>query len=110
MFKFYNIAEMQGETESDTKNISDGKETTENVNDIRSEKELASFEDPLNMHRTASNETTLVSEIRNIIDEENVIIAPGQGKTPVSILSDEFREEKAFLHLLPKGKFGFNAP
>ena len=46
--------------------------------------------DPLNMHRTASHETTLVSEIPNIINEGDVIIAPGQGKKPVSILNDEY--------------------
>ena len=67
----------------------------ENVNDNESETEFASVEDPLNMHRTASSETTLVSEIPNIIDEENVIIAPAQGKTPVSILSVKFCEEQA---------------
>ena len=33
----------------------------------------------LNMHRTISKGTTLISEIPNIIKEENVIIAPGQG-------------------------------
>ena len=49
-------------------------------------------------------------EIPNVIDEENVIIAPGQGKTPVSNLSDKFCEEEAFPHLPPIGKFGFNAP
>ena len=38
------------------------------------------------MHRTASNETTLVSEIPNITNEENVIIA--------SVLSDEFCEKQ----------------
>lgn len=32
----------------------------------------------LNMHRTISKGTTLISEIPNIIKEENVIIAPGQ--------------------------------
>ena len=42
------------------------------------------------MHRTASHETTLVSEIPNIINEGDVIIAPGQGKKPVSILNDEY--------------------
>ena len=61
---------------------------TENVNYIRSETEFASVEDPPNMYRTALNETTLASEIPNIINEENVIIAPGQGKIPVSILRD----------------------
>ena len=62
------------------------------------------------MYRTASNETTLVSEIPIIINEENVIIAPGQRKTPVLILKDEFYEEPAFPDLLPKGKFGYNVP
>ena len=41
------------------------------------------------MHRTATNETNLISEIPNIINEENVIIIPDQGKTPVSILGNE---------------------
>ena len=49
-------------------------------------------------------------EISNIINEENVIIAPKQGKTPVSVLRDEFCEEQAFPHLLPKGKSGYNVP
>ena len=44
------------------------------------------------MHRTASNEVALVLEIPYIINGKNVIIAPGQGKKPVSILSDEFCE------------------
>ena len=108
MFKFSDIVEIPGETESVTeKNVSDGEEMTENINYNRSETEFTSVEDPLNMYRTASNETTLVSEIPNIINDENVIIAPAQGKTPVSILKDEFCEEQAFPHLLPKGKFGY---
>lgn len=61
------------------------------------------------MHRTVSNKTTLVSELFNIFNEENVIIASGQGKTLVSILSDESCEEQAFPRLPPKGKFGYNA-
>ena len=80
MFKFSDIAEIQGQSECVTeKNVSDRKESTENIND-RSETEFASVEDPLNMHRIASNETTLVSDIPNIINDENVIIALGQGK------------------------------
>ena len=47
---------------------------------IDPETEYASVEDPLSMHRTASNETTLISEFPNITNEKNVIIAPGQGK------------------------------
>ena len=30
------------------------------------------------MHKTGSNKTALVSEISNVINDENVIIAPGQ--------------------------------
>ena len=39
-----------------------------------------SIEDSLSMHRTGSNETALVSDILRIINDENVIIAPGKGK------------------------------
>ena len=76
-------------------NISDGKEKAENIND-RSETDITSVEGPLHMYETESNPTTLVSEISNIINEENVIIAPGQRRKPVSILHDEFCEEQAF--------------
>ena len=34
----------------------------------------------------------------------------GKEKNPVSILSDEFCEEQALPHLLPKGKFGCKVP
>ena len=90
MFKISDIVEIQGQSKCVTeKNVSDGEEMTENIN-YRSETEFTSIEDPLNMHRTALNETTLVSEIPNMINNENVIIVPGQGKKQVSILSDEF--------------------
>ena len=56
------------------------------------------------MHITGSNETTLVSEIPNITNDENVIIAPGQGEKTFSILSNEFCEEQPFSYLLPKVK------
>ena len=46
-------------------NIMGGKE----VNDTKNEIENASAEDQLNMHRNASNDTTLISEIPNIINE-----------------------------------------
>ena len=51
-----------------------------------------------------------VSEIPSINNEEKVLIALGQGKKTVSILSNEFCEEQAFPYLLPKGKFGCKAP
>ena len=81
---------------------------------VSNETEYDSIEDPLNVHRTASNETAFVSvvsaQFSYIINDKNIIIAPGQGKKPVSILSDEFCEEQAFPYLLPKGKFGYKAP
>ena len=40
------------------------------------------------MHRTASNKTTLVSGIPNIINDENVIVSPRQRKKLISILSN----------------------
>ena len=44
------------------------------------ETENASVEDPLSMQGAPSNEITLISEIPNMINDENVIIAPGKGK------------------------------
>ena len=59
MFKFSDFVEMQGETEKGTaESICNAKD---NVNE--SGTEYTSVEDPLNIHRTVSNETTLVSNI-----------------------------------------------
>ena len=52
---------------------------TENIYD-RSEIEFASVEDPLNVHTTASNETTLVSEIPYTINEEKYYNCTGAKK------------------------------
>ena len=64
----------------------------------------------LSMHRTGSNETALASKILSIINDENVIIAPAQGKKSVSILNDKFCEEQVFPYLLLKGKFDYKTP
>ena len=53
--------------------------------------------------------TALAYEILNIINAKNVIIAPGQRKQLVSILDDEFCENKTFLYLLPKSRIVYNA-
>ena len=67
-----------------------------------------SKDDPLNLYSISSNETALISEIPAIINEENVIFAPGQVKTPLSLLNDKYCEELAFPYLLPNGKFKYN--
>ena len=62
------------------KNIFCGKEMAQNIND-RSETELSSIEDPLNMHKTASSNTTLVSKIQNIINNDIVTMQQGKEKS-----------------------------
>ena len=104
---FLILSKLKGNLRVLLKKKTDGKEITENINDRNVT--VGSVEDPLNMHRTASNETILISEIPNIINEENVTIAPRQRKKTISILSDKFCEKQAFLYLLPTGKFGYNA-
>ena len=52
------------------------KKMSENINDT--ETEYATIEDPLSLHRTSSNVTCVISEIRNIIIEENVILHQGK--------------------------------
>ena len=80
---------------------------SEGINDT--ETKYASVEDFLNMHRIASNETTLVSEIPYMINEENDTITPREGKILISVLDDKLCEEQVFPYLLCKGKFGYNA-
>ena len=63
---------------------------------------------PLNADRAAEYETTLVPEIPRMIEDDNVIMAPPQSKTPVSILYDDHCEELALPYLLPTGRFGYN--
>ena len=65
------------------------------------------MDDPLNLHRVAANETTLISEIPSIIDEDNITIAPGQGNTSLLILRDHYCEELASPYLFPTGKFNY---
>ena len=66
IFTFSDTVQIQGQLLQ--KNVSDGKELTENIN-YRNETESASVKDPLNMHRTGSNDAKLVSEIPNVFRE-----------------------------------------
>ena len=106
MFRCFDInVDIQGENQCSWKIIIDG-----DISDIEIKREYASVQDPLNMHRTVWNETILVAEIPNIINEENLIFAPEQEKTPVSILGDKFCEEQTFPCLFPTVKFLHNTP
>ena len=44
-------------------------------------KQFSSIEDPLNMHKTASSNTTLVSKIQNIINNDIVTMQQGKEKS-----------------------------
>ena len=68
---------------------------TENITE-RSETEFASVKGPLKMQRTASNEANLVSEIPNIVNNENFIIASGQEKSNFSFKRLIFLKRKHF--------------
>ena len=73
-------------------NIDQHKDVAESIHQkpVSNETEYSSVKDPLSMRRTGSNETALISEIPHIINDENVVIAPWQGKRQASILNDEF--------------------
>ena len=76
--------------------------------DNQSSDDMFENEDPLSDYRSPSNETFLIPEFPHLIaDDENAIVAPGEGKLPVSILKDKFCEEPAHPHLFPTGKFGY---
>lgn len=57
------------------------------------------------MQRTAWNERTLFPKIPIIIDKENIIIAPGQVKTPVSLLQEDPCEKLTFPCHFTKERF-----
>ena len=57
------------------------------------------LDDPLSEFRTPSMETTFVSEIPSACEmEEGIVVAPGEGKKPVSILHDKFYKELGHPH------------
>ena len=76
----------------------------ENVAECREEREHDTFHD----HCTSGNETELISEVPNTVENENLIVAPDQEKRPISVLNDNICEELAFLYLFSDSKFGYN--
>ena len=65
-------------------------------------------ENPLDHLRIPTTETLFVPELaHDIVDESNVIIAPGEDKKPLPIICDEDCEMLAHPHLFPSGKFGY---
>ena len=108
--KFYeNIFISYGLNSQDILNLPDISaigETAEKSSIVENES-FESVDDPLDGHKAAGYEITLVTEIPRIIEDDNVIMAPGQGKTPVLILNDDSCEELAFPYLFPTGRFGY---
>ena len=60
--------------------------------------EIEEDENPLDEHRTASNETIMASKILLQVDDDSITVAPGEGKKPISIFEDTNCEEMAFPH------------
>ena len=81
------------------------------INDNARSDQKSSIEDsenPLAQFQTPSAETIVTTEIP-ILDEleEGIVIAPREGKKPLSILHDDYCEEMAHPHLFPTDKFGY---
>ena len=66
------------------------------------------LDNPLSEFRTPSMETTFVSETPSACEmKEGIVVAPGDGKKPVSIFNDKFCEELGHPHLFPTGQYGY---
>ena len=83
----------------------DEEENSDDISTIQTAMEER--ENPLNEHRIQTTETALISCIPTHVDEENLVIAPGEGKRPLSLLTDDHCEGLAHPCLLPTGKFGY---
>ena len=79
-------------------------ENSDNHQEFDKADTLEEDENPLDLHRFSSQETTFVP---NLTTAEEISIASGDGKEPTSILNDKYCEELAFPCLFPKGKFGY---
>ena len=64
---------------------------------------LQGDDNPLDLHSFNSKQTMFMP---NVSEEEEIHIAPGEGKQLKLILNDGFCKELSFPYLFPKGKFG----
>ena len=84
------------------------------IKNLSCEKSVASDDEeddnPLDKYRLPCSKTKFVPNIpHQIIDESNIIIAPGEDRQPISIICDPFCEELAHPNLFPTGRFGYKA-
>ena len=102
---------------TDQENVDEHLQT--NINRELLNEDAEEQDDPLNEHRSAATETCLQSILPNYpvnVDNRNCDnstgreifnIAPGEGKHPVSLMTDKLCEELSFPVLFPKGRFGY---
>jgi cobalamin biosynthesis protein CobT len=97
--------EGQGDTaELQTKEESQGESTaSEPVSDQEDEEE-----DPVAQLRGIKFDSCVQPNDPALETEGVFSIAPGEGKRPISIMTDENCEEQSFPQLFPTGEFGFN--
>ena len=85
--------------------------TNQEINDnARSDQKfyIEDSENPLAQFQTPSAETIITTKIPTLDElEEGIVIAPGEGKKPLSILHDDYCKERAHPRLFPTGKFGY---
>ena len=106
--------------DTDQENIDEPLQLQSNVNRELCNEDVEEQDDPLNEHRSAASETCLQSILPNYpvnLDSANCNstvrevfnIAPGEGKHPVSLMTDKLCEELSFPVLFPKGRFGYTS-
>ena len=75
-----------------------------NINVTEMEIEYVSLEDPLNIYRSVSNETTIPN-----INKMRMLLL-NQEKEKSLFRFEKLCEEQGFPYLLPLSRFGYNAP
>ncbi len=106
--------------DTDQENIDGPFQLQSNVNREHCNEDVEEQDDPLNEHRSAASETCLQSILPNYpVNLDSTIssstgrevfnIAPGEGKHPVSLMTDTLCEELSFPALFPKGRFGYTS-